>query len=166
MADPRNSGRLRQIHAQIIADLLTEWPGSQAKGFMKALSKLPDADYMPDMHKNDRRWWQSVSFVPDVFLIVPERRHVVIFEVVVTNDVSDDKFAKIADLAWALDEDYYTLILIRCDRFSRTGYHPQMASIANAMDTMAETGTAEINHIEDWQRYTVKALAARFPEAA
>lgn len=161
MAKRSPSVKSPSLHDQIIADVQRDWPEAKTSGFMRSLAALPDAEYMQDMCENDPDWVSWVRFVPDVYLIDPVARHVVIFEAVVTNDVSPVKFAQMADLSWALDEDYYQLILVRCDRFGRTVFSPQMASIFNAGDRVSEGKDASLEVFDDWQKYTMQHCARR-----
>jgi hypothetical protein len=142
-----------RIHDQIIAAVLGDWPEAKTKGFMRALKKLPDADYIRWMFKEDDEWVRWIRFVPDAWMIVPEDRHVVIFEAVHKHDVSETKFAQMADLSWALDEDYYSLILVRCERFHRRAYDVQSASLCSELERR-RAGLPSIGwHVPDWQRY-------------
>lgn len=161
MAKRRHSEDSRKLHDQIIADVLSDWPEAKTSGFMRAIKNLPDADYMTDLCAHDPQWVRYVNFIPDAYLIDPAKKHVVVFEAVVTNDVSADKFDRMAEMAWALDEDYYELILIRCDRFGRQVFAPQLASILNAADLVRAGKPASVDVIEDWQKYTVAHCAER-----
>jgi hypothetical protein len=124
----------RRIHDQIIDAILEDWPEARTKGFFRALRSLPDASYVPEMLRNDPEWARWVSFIPDVWLIDAEKRHVVIFEAVHKHDISETKFARFSDLSWALDEDYYRLVMVRCDRFYRRAYDVQGASLCSELE--------------------------------
>lgn len=156
----------KRTHQTIIDGILADWPDARTRGFMAALKTLPDAEYITDMAVNDKRWWAVVSFVPDAYLIVPEKRHVVMFEAVYFNDVSDDKFAKMADLSWALDEDYYKLILVRCDRFHRRAYDVRGASLCSELEMIAANEPSQGWHVPDWQKYDYEYVAEYFKESA
>lgn len=145
-----------RIHQQIIDSILADWPEAKTHGFFRALRDLPDAEYVPTMLRDDKDWYSFVRFVPDVWLINPEDRHVVAFEAVHAHDVSARKFAKLCDLSWALDEDYYRLILVRCDRFSRRAYDVQAASFWAMMEDI-EAGRQDTGwYVDDWPKYDVE----------
>jgi hypothetical protein len=154
------------IHRQIIDEILVDWPLAKEGGFLKALRTLPDAHYVPEMLREDAVWTSWVRFTPDLWMIVPEDRHVVIFEAVHSHDVTDRKFAKMADLSWALDEDYYRLILVRCDRFGRQAYDVQSASLVSTLEAaehkLPDTGWL----VSDWPKYDVKYCQRYLDEAA
>lgn len=156
----------RRVHDGIISDVLGDWPAAKTTGFIKALKALPDAEYIQWMAKDSPDWFDCVRFVPDAWMIVPEERHVVVFEAVVSNEVSANKFAKMADMSWALDEDYYRLILVRCDRFGRQAYDVQSASLVSQIQR-ARAGIKEATyHVPDWQRYDVEYCERFFKQAA
>lgn len=153
MANDNTTTPAKRIHQQIIDRFLGDWPGAKERLFFNALKTLPDADYVPGLLATDEEWARSVNFVPDAWLIVPEKRHVVIAEAVHRHDVSESKFAKMADLSWALDEDYYKLILVRCDRFNRRAYDVQGASLCCDLERIRD-GLPDLGwHVPDWQRF-------------
>lgn len=156
----------RSVHQQIVDAVLSDWPNAQERGFFRALRNLPDADYVPDMLTNNPVWARWVNFVPDAWLIDPEKRHVVMFEAVHKHDVSQRKFAKMADLSWALDEDYYKLVLVRCDRFHRRAYDVQGASLCSELERIAEKLPSLGWEVPDWQRYDYQYVSTFFGEGA
>jgi hypothetical protein len=165
-AIPAQRGKAKTQHQRLIDEILRDFPEAQTRGFMRTLSKLPDADYIQDMCENDRDWYRYVSFVPDAFLIDPELRHVVVFEAVVTHDISDEKFALMADMSWALDEDYYRLILVRCDRYGRVAYDVQTTSLTEMLDNLRKPESEVSWKVEDWPKYTLQYCAQRLELAA
>ena len=42
-----------------------------------------------------------------------------------------------AEMGWALDEDYYDIVLMRCDRFSWTKFLPKFACVVREIDSTA-----------------------------
>lgn len=156
MANDNPITAAKQIHNQIIAGILEDQPQAKTGGFMAALKQLPDADYIGWMAREDPEWFRQVNFVPDAWLINPDDRHVVIYEAVHKHDVPAAKFAKMADLSWALDEDYYRLFLIRCDRFCRTGYDVQSASLCSDLELRWAGEESRGWEVPDWQKYTAK----------
>ena len=150
----------RPIHDQLIADILADWPNAKVSGFMRELKKLPDAEYMAWLLAEEPKWFDGVFIIPDAFLIDPEKRHVIIFEAVHSHDVDARKFARINDIAWALDEDYYTLGLIRWSRHGRNAYCPVNMSVVNDIEEVANgipyTATYRI---PDWQKFTTEYCA-------
>jgi len=158
--------RKKTLHQRLVDEILRDFPEAQTRGFMRTLSKLPDADYIQDMCENDRGWYRYVSFVPDAFLIDPELRHVVVFEAVATHDISDEKFALMADMSWALDEDYYRLILVRCDRYGRVAYDVQSVSLVDVLDHLHDKDRPDRWLVEDWPKYTLQYCAQRLELAA
>lgn len=110
------------LHASLIADLISEFPEVQAKGFWKALRGLRNAQYMQWLFTDNAWWSRAAKFTPDAFVIHEEKREIIIFEVVVSHDISTEKFQRIVDLAYALDEDDFTLSLIRTDIWGSQAY--------------------------------------------
>lgn len=106
---------LTTAHSDRIKALCATIPNVRTKGFMKAVRAL-DAEYTAEMF-TDRKWAASVAFVPDAYEIDHGEQVARVFEVVETHDISIAKFEKMAELAFVLDEDYWTLELVRFDRF-------------------------------------------------
>ena len=147
----------RPIHDQLISDILADWPTARTSGFIQALKTLHDAEYMQWMAEHEPKWFLGVSIIPDAYLIDVEERHVIIFEAVHSHDVDARKFGRINDIAWALDEDYYTLGLIRCTRLVRTAYCPTSMSIVNDREEIAARIPANSSwRIPDWQKFTTE----------
>lgn len=140
-------------HSALIAELL-EFPEVKATGFWSALRSLHDAPYFTDLLRTERGWANSIKFVPDAFAIDNSRRTVTVFEAVVTHDVSPNKMGRITELAWALDEDYWDVVLIRCDLSGRAGYAPLASWICEAKDRI-EADEAKWPQYHFWQRYTL-----------
>jgi hypothetical protein len=156
----------KRVHQDIIAEILKAWPKAKTSGFMRALKTLPDAEYIQDMFENDPDWVEWIKFTPDAWLIDPEKRHVVVFEAVHSHDVPERKFAKMADLSWALDEDYYVLVLVRWERFNRRAYDVQAASLCSEIE-MARAGEPSQGWaVPDWQKYDAKYCDDFFKEDA
>lgn len=155
----------KQVHQQIINEILADWPDAQTQGFARALKALPDAEYMAWMLEKEPDWYRVVNFVPDAWMVVPEKRHLVIFEAVHQHDVPASKFGKMVDLAWGLDEDHWRLILVRCDRFSRRAYDVRGASVCSDMELAAAGEKSRGWQVPDWQKYDYTYIEAFFADA-
>jgi hypothetical protein len=151
------------IHAEIIAGILADHPNAKTKNFIQAVKAIEGAEYMEGLNDYFPEWWKSVAVIPDAYLIDMEKREVVVFEAVHRHDVDRDKFAKLAELAWALDEDRIDLVLMRCDRFSRTRYLPRHVSIVHRMENVVEMRGHDITVVNDWHRYTAEYCQGNVP---
>lgn len=157
-ADQERTTDLRKYaHKIIIEDVLRQFPEARTSGLWTALKSLPDAEYVPEILTHDREWAAGVRFIPDAWLINAADRHVVAFEAIHCHDVPEDKFAKMVELSWALDEDYYRLILIRCDLTGRRAYDVQGAEMAMHFE-QAPLNRGSLD-MSIWQRYTVEYCA-------
>lgn len=156
----------KRIHQDIIDGILRDWPEAKTGGFMRALKALPDAEYMAGMVEYDPEWVRWINFVPDAWLIDSKLRHVVVFEAVHGHDVPARKFAQMADLSWALDEDYYKLVLVRCDRFNRRAYDVQGASLCSDLELIAAGEPSQGWRVPDWQKYDYEYVSAFFEDIA
>lgn len=153
------------LHTRLIRDLQDQHPEVKTSGFWDALRKLPEATYMSEMFEFEKDWVASVRFVPDAWTIDYETKHVFIFEVVSTNDITDSKFAKMVELSWALDEDYYTLALTRVDRFGRAAFSPHTISLINEIVNGPTNRKLDKGIIPNWQDLDV-ALCQEFLDQA
>jgi hypothetical protein len=151
-----------ELHARILDELEADHPYVSRGGFWRAMRKLPDAEYFHWLLA-DGYWLGGGRFVPDAHYIDVPKRNVVIYEAVATHDISEIKFGRMVDMAWALDEDYWNLILVRCDRFGRTVYSPQEASLVAALEHRDVPGSYRV---PDWPRYSVEYTAAVFERQA
>ena len=163
MARTSNSVPACNVHAEIIAGIMRDFPEAKTKSFMKALRGIPDGEYIASMYRDHRDWWRLCNCVPDAYLIDTTAREVVVFEAVHRHDVDQHKFGKFAELAWALDEDCYDLVLMRCDRFSRTRYLPRLASVVHAIENHQRDPKRDIVYVEDWHRYTAEYCEPKMP---
>lgn len=145
------------VHRALIQELCNQYPEVRTHGFFRALRNLPDADYTTDLLTNDDHWARRVRFVPDAWAIDYEAQEITIFEVVVKHDITVDKFGRIVDLAWALDEDYWALGLVRCDEAGRYIYDPQAASLCSLADNPGK----RFGEVPNWMRYTYEQTEAR-----
>jgi hypothetical protein len=151
------------IHQMLIDGVLRQFPEAKTAGLWKALRAHPELDYAADLLANDKEWAQAVRFVPDAWLIDSENGLVVVFEAVHSHEVSEDKFARMVELSWALDEDYFRVLLVRCDVTGRRAYDVQWTELA-----MIHAGR-EIGDHTLWQRYTAEhcsSLLQDLPEEA
>jgi hypothetical protein len=148
-----------QIHARIIQSVLDDIPGAKAGGFWKDIKAIEDLDYVNDLLENDPEWTRWVHFVPDAHLIDAEERNIVIYEAVDTSDISERKFAQMVDFSWALDEDYWDLILVRCDSFGRSIFSPRDASIVSMLEGVSG---ADSYRVPGWQKYTMQYVDGFF----
>ena len=146
----------RSLHRRLIDELLLDQPSAREGGFANALRTLPDASYTRWMMRNDPEWWRGVCFIPDAYLVDAEAKCLVIYEVVATHDIPADKIACINDLAWAIDQDFWQLILVRCDRYGRSLYDVQAASLASWLDGEKASDFS----IPDWHRYSIAVATA------
>jgi hypothetical protein len=99
----------------MIARIVERHPEVQSSGFWRAMRTLPDADYVPDLLTNDPGYLRDFKFIPDAWALDVDNREVTLFEVVDTHDVPAEKMARIVNFSFALDEDRYSLGLIRVD---------------------------------------------------
>ena len=114
-------------HEAMIAALKLERPEVQTTGFFRSLATV--GDYMRDLLEHDREWRASINIVPDAFVIDRKGRHVVVFEIVDTHDVKPEKIAAVEEIGWALDQDCYTIGIIRIDKHGRTLIAPVEAGL-------------------------------------
>lgn len=156
MTEPTYSGR--NPHKELIADLAANVPVC-TRGFWQALKKLPDADSFTDLINTDAMWAASVKITPDAYSIDEEEWTIYIFEAVHSNDVSPEKMARIVDLAFALDEDYWRLILIRIDAGSCRIYDPLALYVQENRERIAGEQTEPLH--QQWQRFTIEYCRER-----
>ncbi len=137
------------VHAGLIAKILADNPTARTRGFMAALRKLPDAEYMHELASEYAFWFASVLVIPDAFKVDETTRTVTVYEAVHHHDISPFKFGRFSEIAWAMDEDRWKLKLVRIDRFGATEYDPRDVYIAQKM-----TGDPS------WQAFKSEDLAA------
>lgn len=144
------------LHKRLIAELQEQYPEIQTLHFWRTMRSLPDAEYVTSLLADDLQYRRWVKFVPDAWVVDVVEKHVCVFEVVDTHDISDEKFARMNDFAWALDEDYYSLFLIRVDAYGRTAYHVQTVGLTNQLEKL-NAGEKPDNSwkIPGWQRFTM-----------
>lgn len=109
----------KTYHANYIDEICSRIPGARKGRFFKALLEVEELEYLPFLKREDRTWFSSLYFTPDAFIIDRENSTAICIEVVDTSDINPAKFAKMAELAFVLDEDYWRLDLVR---FDRSGY--------------------------------------------
>lgn len=141
-----------ELHARILDELQADHPYVSRGGFWRDMRTLPDADYFQWLISSEADWLPRGRFVPDAHFIDIENRNVVIYEAVAFHDISERKFGKMVDLAWALDEDYWDLVLVRCDQFGRSIFAPRDASIIATLEGRASIKSYQV---PDWPRYSV-----------
>lgn len=146
MADNDNTA-IKTWHKRLI-DKIAQMPKVQTTGFWDALKALPDADYLPDLLAHDEEWRSIVRFIPDAFAISVEEREVTIFEVVLTSDITDAKMQKMMELSRALDEDQYSLGLLRYDLSGPRVYHVGLLGIVEIERSI------DPHEVAPWQYYT------------
>lgn len=143
-----NNTAVETWHKRLI-DKIARMPNVQTTGFWDAMKKLPDANYLPDLLVADPEWRSIVRFIPDAYAITPDEREVTIFEVVLTSDITDTKIQKIMELSRALDEDRYSLGLIRYDLTGPRVYH---VGLLGVIEMERENRPDEV---APWQFYTM-----------
>lgn len=147
------------LHGQLIASLVEHHPEVRVKGMWDCLKAHPDMEYTADLLSTDRDWKNGIRFIPDAWAIDDEARILFVFEIVVTHDVSDRKFGRMNNLAWALDEDCWTLALTRITDHEASAYDVRLASIA-ADARAAEMGLRLHGYeVPNWKWYTVERCA-------
>lgn len=126
-------------HERMIAALRERHPEVHTGGFFRALATC--GEYMRDLLKHDPEWRKAVSIVPDAYAIDRHGKHVSVFEVVHTHDVSEDKIACVNEIGWALDQDGYDIAIIRVDRYGATLIDPvgdHLASLSPSIESEIE----------------------------
>ena len=146
------------VHEALIREICAEFPEVQTGGFFAALRNLPDAEYVPHI-MTDKDWLKRARFTPDAWAINPQEREITIFEVVCSHDISVNKMERICDLAWAVDEDYWTLGLIRCTEYGRKAYDPQFLWTLAQHDNLDKP---ESERLRNWKKYTCEYTDGRY----
>lgn len=146
------------IHRALIDELRECHPEVQTRGFWNAMRQLPDAVYVPTLLAGDPDYLKQRKFIPDAWAIDEAGRTVSIFEVVASNDIPARKIKNIINFAWALDEDEYTLALVRCDLSGRRVYDCLGMGIIAAYER--PVGKDELVY-DLWQHFTDEVTAAR-----
>lgn len=135
-----------QTHRDMIAELSTI-PGIQTCGFWKAMRSV-DASYLAYM-LDDPEYMFGARFTPDAFLINHDQQAVTIYEVVDHSDITPPKMGRIADFAFVLDEDYWTLKLVYITARGVTEYSPLSVYICAQANPMPDG----VHHMTGWQQY-------------
>ena len=148
----------RPVHSEIINAILADWPEAREHGFFRALRARTDLEYIQWLNDHSKWWFERIRFTPDAFLIDEAECNIVIYEAVNSHDVDPRKFGKMVDLAWALDEDCWELVLVRCDRTSRVAYNVRSASIISECEAPAPRDKSFI--VPDWKKYTAEYCRA------
>lgn len=164
MAKPTLIRSSAQAHRYLI-DELTKMPEVSASGFWKAMRELPEAEYFGWLIRNDPEWMALTRFTPDAFAIDTTNWVVTIFEAVVSHDIPPLKMNRITELAWALDEDAWSLSLVRCDITGCRVYDPLAAYVCEGKERV-DAGLDALPKHEFWQRYTTEYCGARFAASA
>lgn len=163
MASRASNQSKGELHARILDELEDDHPYISRGGFWREMRSLPQASYFRALLETDDDWFSRVRFIPDAHFIDVDPRNVVIYEAVASHDISEAKFGKMVDLAWALDEDYWNLILVRCDQFGRTIFAPRDASLVAAIE---QRDNPNSYRVPDWPRYPVQYTERFWSEAA
>lgn len=90
----------------VVQRILERLPNARRTGFAKALSKLSDSRYFYEAAK---------AVVPDAYELRHYDSEVVIFEVVDTNPICDEKGDRIAELSDELDDIGWALRVVTLD---------------------------------------------------
>lgn len=121
------------LHKRTIANLLEKFPEVRTHGFWNAIRALKDAPYTTWLLKNDQEWRRSVKFVPDAYAVHHEAKEISIFEVVATSDITDAKIARIIDFTNAMDQDFYSVGLVRLDAYGPAVFNMHSLAIEQAV---------------------------------
>ena len=150
-----------KAHEEMIDKLCADYPEVKRNGFWAAMKDLPNGEYVPGVLGDGYSW----HFVPDAFTVDAEKRMVFIFEIVVSHDISDKKFAAFADFAYALDEDLYTLSVTRMDMAGARAYDPMLAFQVSAIERHLNGLPDAGGDIPNWKQYTYPACS-KYVEAS
>jgi hypothetical protein len=98
-------------HKMAVLKILDRIPGAKTKGFGAALIKALLVD--------DPEWEMpaEIRIIPDAFAINDKDRTAIVFEVEVSNQISDSKVADYCEIWWALDDCEWRFGLITIDRW-------------------------------------------------
>lgn len=141
-------------HSRIISDLAAKFPEVKTAGMWKALRQNDDCEYTSALLIDDADWRRGVKFVPDAWTMCHESRTLFIFEVVVTHDITPAKFARMVDLAWALDEDHWSVALTYITDLGSFAYDVKAASLVGDLE-LAEKGLPSTGfRVPNWKRLT------------
>ena len=161
MAALEYSDSLANHHQCLINQIKAEHPSARTRGFLHALRNLDDAEYMSWLAKEEPGYYRAIAIIPDVFVIDHAKRLITIFEAVYSHDLDPRKFGKICDLAFALDEDRYELVLVRVDFMSWTVFDPRAAYAAHCADLKRKGEPFQDREIVDWRSYTAERCFER-----
>lgn len=120
----KSAQRIMTLHERHVCALIERIPGAVQSGFgqrLKAEVSHPEGRTLGEI---DRRGGLRIPRVtPDAFLIDHARKHIVVYEVEISNPISSDKAWLLEDLRLLLDEFDYTLLVITIDRYGVPRLH-------------------------------------------
>lgn len=158
-AEDADQSRTIGQHDRLIADILSDYPEARTKGFMQTVRALPGADYMRWMASNEPDYFINTAMVPDAFMV--DGKTILVFEAVHRHEITPHKFARICDLAFALDEDEYQLLLIRVDAYDRVVFEPRAAYMAHVADSVRRGSDVDEQEIAGWLFYSAERCFER-----
>jgi hypothetical protein len=143
------------IHDLAIIKLARDHKGFETKGFAKAMRAIPDVGDDPELSPEN-----LPRMIPDGYVIDHENRAVIVFEVEDTHPMNREKLSKYWWLWWVLDEYFWSLVVVVCDRYGRGGaIDLYELGMAHDQDKMTKRGAKPSNLIsdsdiarEDWLR--------------
>lgn len=115
------------IHRLSIASVLRDYPGSQVRGFRKAVQKVKwNFENWAGSEENPT-WQDFLSYgeawkdglLPDAWLIDPDCMSVICFEVEDSNRLNSAKIDRYVSLWWHLDNFYWEIHLLCVGRWGR-----------------------------------------------
>ena len=107
-----------QLHKDLVAGLVKQYPELRTTGFRKAVR----AALAESFGEEDPTGWMAddlsdMRLIPDAYVIVPEKREIVCFEVGVTNHFTKEKQYKYLAAFFSLDCECWGLGLVCVDRY-------------------------------------------------
>jgi hypothetical protein len=121
---PKNTGLAPDLNgslrSRLIARILTDWPTAKTIGFAKSVM----------VSVGDFSDWGPPEFIPDAYVVDGDAKIIRIFEVLAP---TDDKLARIVDLARPLNERGWKIMLIRIDDYSVRSWNMSGLSFEGAV---------------------------------
>lgn len=121
-----------KFHKAMVTAFCQAVPDARRKGFFPALLAIEDLEYL--------RWLKEqndlgpLKVVPDAYLIDHDECTVTCIEIVDNCDINPPKFARLVDLAFVLDENYWSLDLVRFDAHGYSEYNILQAWAASRLN--------------------------------